>query len=58
MSLKFWVGLTAFIGSLIGGYIPALWGDSLLSYSSVLLSGLGGIIGVILGLKIGRLFER
>jgi hypothetical protein len=58
MSLKFWVGLSAFIGSLIGGYIPALWGASLLSYSSVFLSGVGGIIGIGIGLKIGRLLEN
>lgn len=57
MSLKFLVSLFAFVGSIIGGYIPLLWGASFLSYSSLLLSGIGGVIGVIVGLKMGRLFD-
>lgn len=47
-----WLGL--FVGSGIGGYIPALWGQGLFSMSSVLLSALGGIVGIWLGFKISR----
>lgn len=53
MSTKTWVLLGAFIGSSIGAYIPALWGAGLLSYASVFCSGIGGIVGVWLGLKLG-----
>ena len=42
-----------FVFSSIGGGIPMLWGGSLLSLSSVLLSGVGGLFGVYLGYKLG-----
>ncbi len=42
------------IGSAIGSYIPALWGDSLFSFSSVLLTAVGGILGIWLGYKLSR----
>jgi hypothetical protein len=41
---RIWVGVL--IGSTIGGFIPELWGDDIFSYSSVLLSGIGGFIGL------------
>ena len=44
------VGMT--IGSIIGGYIPSLWGAGLFSYSSILFSGIGGILGVWIGFKL------
>lgn len=54
MPTKFLVFLGMTIGSIIGGYIPTLWGAGLLSYSSVLFSGLGGILGVWIGYKMGN----
>jgi hypothetical protein len=36
----------AFIGSTIGGFVPALWGGEMLSYSGVVLSGLGALLGL------------
>lgn len=47
-----WIGL--FVGSTIGGFIPALWGDSFLSFSSILLSALGGIAGIYVGFKLSN----
>jgi len=44
-----WLGL--FIGSAIGGYIPTLWGESYFSFSSVILSGVFGVIGIWAGYK-------
>jgi len=41
------------IGSLLGSYIPILFGAGLLSYSSVLFSGIGGIAGIYIGYKLG-----
>jgi uncharacterized membrane protein YeaQ/YmgE (transglycosylase-associated protein family) len=38
-----------FIGSTIGGLIPELWGDSMFSYSGMLLSGVGAFVGLWLG---------
>lgn len=40
------------VGSLIGGYIPVLFGADLLSLISVITTAIGGILGVWLALKI------
>ena len=42
------------IGSTIGGYIPTVWGDSIFSMSSVLLTAVGGFLGIWIGYKIGE----
>lgn len=47
-----WAGL--FVGSLVGGYIPALWGAGLLSLSSVFLSAIGGALGIWAGYHYGE----
>jgi uncharacterized membrane protein YeaQ/YmgE (transglycosylase-associated protein family) len=44
MKARIWIGVL--IGSTIGGFIPELWGADMFSYSSVLLSGVGGFIGL------------
>lgn len=49
-----YIGLT--IGSTLGGMIPMLWGDSAFSIASVLLSGVGGILGIIAGYKLTNYF--
>ncbi len=54
MASKFLVYLGMFIGSIIGGYIPILFGASLISYSSVLFSGIGGILGIWIGYKLSN----
>ena len=43
-----------FLGSIIGGYVPMLWGGSVFSFSSILLSGVGGLMGIWFGLKIAN----
>ena len=45
-----WIGL--FIGSTIGGLIPLLWGASAFSFSSIILSSLGGMLGIYVAYKI------
>jgi hypothetical protein len=47
-----WIGVT--VGTTVGAYIPALWGGSLLGFSSILLSTAGGIAGIWLGYKISH----
>jgi hypothetical protein len=47
-----WIGLT--LGSIAGGYLPALWGGDLLSFSSVILSTAGGMLGIWLGYTFGE----
>lgn len=40
--------IAALIGSIIGGFIPTLWGADFLSISSLIFSTLGAIGGIIL----------
>ncbi len=49
-----WIGMS--IGSTVGAYVPALWGGSLLSVSSIFLSAVGGIVGIFLGFKLKDFF--
>jgi hypothetical protein len=46
-----WIGLT--VGSAVGGYLPALCGGDLISFSSVILSAADGIVGIWLGYRFG-----
>jgi hypothetical protein len=46
--------IAALIGSVIGAYIPALWGAGLFSLSSLIFSALGGIAGIIIVFKFFR----
>lgn len=50
-----WGGL--FIGSTIGSIMPNLWGSGMLSMSGIILSAVGGIIGIWAGLKLASLLD-
>lgn len=54
MSSRTLVYLGMFIGGIIGGYIPTIFGASWFSYISVLASGIGAIIGVWIGYKLSQ----
>ena len=43
-----------FIGSTVGGYVPALWGADFFSISGIVASTVGGIIGVWLGFRVSE----
>ena len=45
-----WIGMI--VGSTVGGFVPALWGDSMFSMSSIILSTIGGVAGIVIGFKI------
>jgi hypothetical protein len=45
-----WIGIV--IGSTVGGMIPWLWGDGLLSVSSILLSAAGALGGIWIGFRL------
>jgi len=34
------------VGSVIGGFIPMLWGAGMLSFSSIIFSSLGAMAGI------------
>jgi hypothetical protein len=46
--------LFLFIGSTIGGYVPLFWGDGIFSMSSIILSGIGGLVGIYVGYRLGE----
>jgi hypothetical protein len=52
MSRKTLIYIGAFIGSSLGGYVPVIWGASLFSGWSILLSGVGGLAGIWLAVKV------
>ncbi len=54
MSLKAWVAIGILVGSTLGSYIPSIWGDSIFSFSSIIGSFIGGILGIWLGYKISQ----
>ncbi|MFQ5452424.1 MAG: hypothetical protein ACE5DQ_02560 [Candidatus Paceibacterota bacterium] len=54
MSAKSIVMLAFVIGSSVGSYLPALFGASLFSYTSVILGAVGGVIGIYVGYKLSN----
>jgi len=54
MNSKSLIWIFMAIGSAIGGYIPTFWGASFFSFSSVILTALGGILGIYLGFKMSK----
>ncbi|MEI7513326.1 MAG: hypothetical protein WCJ74_01760 [bacterium] len=54
MNNKSIIWLFMFIGSTIGGYIPSLWGAGFLSFSGIILTALGGLLGIWLGFRISN----
>ncbi len=52
MQSKRVITLLMFLGGTLGGYIPLLWGAGYLSFSSIIFSGIGAIIGIYIGFKL------
>jgi hypothetical protein len=46
------IGLCATFGTVVGGYVPSLWGSGSFSLSSVACAALGGIAGIWLGVRL------
>lgn len=42
------------VGSAVGGYLPVLWGGDLISFSGLILSTVGGFVGIWLGYRYGE----
>jgi hypothetical protein len=47
-----WVGMVT--GSTLGGYAPLLWGGSLFSFASIMLTAVGGMLGIYLGFQVSK----
>ena len=46
------IGVSATVGTFVGGYLPVLWGASSFSLVSLLFGGVGGGAGVWLGARL------
>ncbi len=55
MSKMIWLG--AFVGSMVGGYVPMLWGADMISMSGIVGSVVGGIAGIVGGYKLAQSFD-
>lgn len=49
-----WIGAT--VGSTLGGLLPGLWHASIFSMWGLLLSTVGGLLGIWVGWKLSRGF--
>jgi hypothetical protein len=47
------IGLCAGFGTVVGGYVPMLWGASDFSLQSVLFAVVGGLAGIWIGVRLG-----
>jgi len=56
MESKKLIYLGMLVGSAIGGFVPSLWGDSYLSFSSIVFTAIGGFLGIWLGYRLSRLY--
>ena len=54
MDTKKLVWLGFFVGSAIGSYVPVIWGGSLFSFTSVVLTAVGALIGIWAGYRISQ----
>ena len=52
MSSKKMIGVGMFVGSLVGGYVPVLFGVGGLSFIPLVTSAIGGVIGIYLAYKL------
>ena len=55
MKSKSLIMICMVVGSTLGSWLPSLWGAGGLSLSSVLLGGIGGVLGIWAGFKLSRL---
>ena len=40
------------VGSILGGYLPTLWGVSVFSWWSILTTAIGGLLGIYIAYKL------
>jgi hypothetical protein len=46
------IGMCALFGSVVGGYVPTIWGASSLGVESLFFGALAGVAGVLLGARL------
>jgi hypothetical protein len=48
------IGLCALVGTIVGGYVPVLWGSSAFSLTSLVFSAAAGAAGVWFGVRLSE----
>jgi len=48
------IGMCALLGTVVGGYVPAMWGASAFSLQSLLFGAIGGVAGLWAGVRISE----
>ncbi len=51
---KVFITLGMLVGSVLGGYLPVLFGAGLFSITSVITSTIGGLLGIYVGYRLGE----
>ncbi len=51
-----WLGFG--IGSTVGGYMPALWGGDVISFSGLFAGFIGGLVGIWGAYKINQMIDN
>ena len=52
MKQAVWMGMI--VGSMVGEFIPSLWGAGMFSFSSIFLGAAGGIVGIYIAYKLAQ----
>ena len=50
------IGLCIFVCSTVGGFVPDLWHAGMFSMSGIVLSAVGGIVGLWLGVRLNAIY--
>jgi uncharacterized membrane protein YeaQ/YmgE (transglycosylase-associated protein family) len=48
------MGVGSFAGTVLGSYIPSIWGEDSLSLMGIIFSIIGAIVGILLGYQLTR----
>jgi uncharacterized membrane protein YeaQ/YmgE (transglycosylase-associated protein family) len=51
---KLLIGVGSFGGTIVGSYIPSLWGEDSFSVMGILFSIIGGVVGILLGYQLAK----
>ncbi len=51
---KLLIGVGSFGGTIVGSYIPTLWGGDSFSLVGILFTIIGGVVGILLGYQLAK----
>jgi hypothetical protein len=51
---KLLIGVGSFGGTIVGSYIPSMWGEDSFSVVGIVFSIIGGVAGILLGYQLAK----